>query len=83
MSPSQSQEIQRSLGRLEGLFESMDQKLTENIYQTNVILKGHNNRIDRVEKKQDAIIAKASIITAGVSFGIPMAWELFKKKLGF
>lgn len=70
------QEIQRSLGRIEGgqsemlrRFDSVEKRLTD-----------HGERIDKIEQQNSAQKAKMGIIGGGVAIVISIAWDFIKSK---
>ena len=73
--------LQRSLGNLEGTINEGFKAIVQRLDAMNGSLKTHETQIDGIKIDQAILKTKAGFISGGVSLAIMVAWEFLKNKI--
>ena len=75
------EDIQRSLGNLEGTINEGFKSIVQRLDTMNGSLKTHETQIDSLKIDQAVLKTKAGFISGGISLAIMVAWEFFKERI--
>jgi hypothetical protein len=78
---NQLNNLERSLGRVEGKIEEGFKGIYQRLDVMNGRLNGHDTKIDVLETDITTIKTKATIFGAGAGFSVMILWEFIKNKI--